>query len=189
MSAVFHCSPALTTASRDVHTLLSMTSARTPITRRNSHPDWCENNLHRISRRPLLMTNSSPSSVEDPLQSAAGTASNMNGILRLNRGRLLLLLLLSLVVVHGQEVGPIVFAVQGANAAEDDELKWRPAVELILSAFRTHSIVALSEGTGHGQLATRDFFIALIHDSRFPSTIRNIVIEFGNARYQTVMDR
>lgn len=81
------------------------------------------------------------------------------------------------------------FTVSAANGTPDGELKWRPAIALILSAFQTHPVVALSEGTGHGQLATRDFFTALIHDSRFRSTVRNIVIEFGTARYQTVMDR
>ena len=73
---------------------------------RNSHPDWCENNLHRISRRPRLMTNSSLSSVEDPSQSAAGTASIMNGILNLNRRRLLLSVLLSFTVMNGLDANP-----------------------------------------------------------------------------------
>jgi hypothetical protein len=49
----------------------------------------------------------------------------------------------------------------------------RPAVGLILSAFENHPLLALSEGAGHGQLETRDFFTELI----------------GNARYQPVMDR
>jgi outer membrane protein OmpA-like peptidoglycan-associated protein len=81
------------------------------------------------------------------------------------------------------------FAVSGARGTLDGELKWRPAVDLILSAFQTHPLVGLSEGAGHGQPATRDFFAALIHDRRFPSAVRNIVIEFGNARYQAAMDR
>jgi outer membrane protein OmpA-like peptidoglycan-associated protein len=80
------------------------------------------------------------------------------------------------------------FVVSGANGVQD-ELRWRPAVDLILSAFQTRPIVALSEGTGHGQTATRNFFGALIHDTRFRSTARNIVIEFGNARCQAVIDR
>ena len=51
------------------------------------------------------MTNNSPSSVEDPFQCAAGTASNMKGILRLNR-KPLLLLLLSLTIVSGLAASP-----------------------------------------------------------------------------------
>jgi hypothetical protein len=49
--------------------------------------------------------------------------------------------------------------------------------------------VAVSDSAGHGQVETRNFFAALIRDRRFAPTVRNVVIEFGNARYQTVMDR
>ena len=60
---------------------------------------------------------------------------------------------------------------------------------MILSAFAHHPLVALSEGAGHGQLETLNLFTTLIRDSRFPRTVRNVVIEFGNARYQEIMDR
>ena len=76
-----------------------------------------------------------------------------------------------------------------AGAPRDADLTWRPAVDLILSAFEQHRLVAVSEGAGHGQLETRDFFAALIRDRRFAPTVRNVVIEFGNARYQAVLDR
>lgn len=82
-----------------------------------------------------------------------------------------------------------VACVSGAPGRQDAELQWQPAVAVVLKAFEHHPLVAVSEGAGHGQLETRDFFIALIRDGRFPSTVRNIVIEFGNARYQAVMDR
>jgi outer membrane protein OmpA-like peptidoglycan-associated protein len=72
---------------------------------------------------------------------------------------------------------------------QDADLAWRPAIDLILSAFADHPLVALSEGAGHGQLETQDFFAALIRDRRFAPTVRNLVIEFGNARYQAVLDR
>ena len=83
----------------------------------------------------------------------------------------------------------IALAVSGPNATQDGELKWRPAVDLILDAFQTHPLVALSEGAGHGQTENRDFFNTLIRDSRFSSTVDSIVIEFGNARYQATIDR
>lgn len=76
-----------------------------------------------------------------------------------------------------------------AHATQDADLTWRPAIDLVLSAFEQHPLVAVSEGAGHGQLETRDLFAALIHDRRFAPTVRNLVIEFGNARYQAVMDR
>ena len=79
--------------------------------------------------------------------------------------------------------------ISGPKSAADADLRGRPAVDLILSAFEDYPLVGLSEGAGHGQLETRDFFSTLIRDSRFPRTVRNVVIEFGNARYQEVMDR
>lgn len=65
----------------------------------------------------------------------------------------------------------------------------RPAIDLVLSAFESHPLVGLSEGAGHGQLETRDLFVALMHERRFHETVRNILVEFGNARYQSVVDR
>ena len=75
------------------------------------------------------------------------------------------------------------------HVARGDELTWQPAIDLILTAFETHPLVALSDGAGHGQTETRDFFHALIRDSRFSSTVNSVVIEFGNARYQSMIDR
>ena len=77
----------------------------------------------------------------------------------------------------------------GAQVKQDADLTWRPAIDLVLSAFERHPLVAVSEGAGHGQLETRDFFANLIRDRRFAPTVRNVVVEFGNARYQAVMDR
>jgi outer membrane protein OmpA-like peptidoglycan-associated protein len=68
-------------------------------------------------------------------------------------------------------------------------LQQQPAIDLILNAFETHPLVGLSEGAGHGQLDTRDFFITLVRDPRFVRSVQTIVVEFGNARYQPVMDR
>jgi outer membrane protein OmpA-like peptidoglycan-associated protein len=79
--------------------------------------------------------------------------------------------------------------MSSAHGKQDADLTWQPAVDLILGAFEQHPLVALSEGAGHGQLETRDLFAALIRDRRFAPTVRNIVIEFGNARFQSVLDR
>jgi outer membrane protein OmpA-like peptidoglycan-associated protein len=75
------------------------------------------------------------------------------------------------------------------DAKPDPDVTWRPAIDLVSSAFERYPLVAVSEGAGHGQLETRDFVAALIRDRRFASTVRNLVIEFGNARYQGLVDR
>ncbi len=62
------------------------------------------------------------------------------------------------------------------------------AVEGILGAFSSHSIVALDEGM-HNNIPAHQFRLALIRDSRFADTINDIVVEFGNALYQDRMDR
>jgi hypothetical protein len=69
----------------------------------------------------------------------------------------------------------------------------KPAVPLepisaILDAFKTHQIVALGEGT-HGNEQGHAFRLALIRDPRFAATVNDIVVEFGSARYQDVIDR
>jgi hypothetical protein len=68
----------------------------------------------------------------------------------------------------------------------------RPAVPAepvgaILDAFRTHPLVAL--GDEHGSEQGSAFRMALIRDARFASVVNDIVVEFGNARYQGLMDR
>src|SRR5436190_19923307 len=82
--------------------------------------------------------------------------------------------------------------VAGSSAAELSTAS-RAAVPVepiaaILDAFRSHTIVALGEGA-HGNMPGHSFRLSLIRDSRFPDIVNDIVVEFGNARYQVVMDR
>jgi hypothetical protein len=58
----------------------------------------------------------------------------------------------------------------------------------ILDAFRTHTIVALGEGS-HGNEQGAAFRLALIRDPRFIQLVDDIVVESGNSKYQEVMDR
>jgi hypothetical protein len=58
----------------------------------------------------------------------------------------------------------------------------------ILDAFQSHNVVALGEGL-HGNAQGHAFRLALIRDPRFPTIVDDIVVEFGNARYQALMDR
>jgi hypothetical protein len=61
------------------------------------------------------------------------------------------------------------------------------AIDGILAAFETHTIVALPDP--HGSERMHAFLLALIRDPRFLRTVDDIVVEFGNARYQDVADR
>jgi hypothetical protein len=58
----------------------------------------------------------------------------------------------------------------------------------ILDAFKTHEVVALSEGN-HGNEQGHAFRMALIRDPRFAATVNDIVVEFGSALHQDVIDR
>jgi hypothetical protein len=69
----------------------------------------------------------------------------------------------------------------------------RPAVPLdpiegILAAFKSHQVVTLGEG-GHNNEQTHALRMSLIRDPRFAKTVNGIVVEFGNSRYQDIMDR
>jgi hypothetical protein len=68
-----------------------------------------------------------------------------------------------------------------------------PAVPLapipaIVDAFKTHDIVALGEGN-HGNIQINELRTALVRNPEFQNRVRDIVVEFGNARHQDVMDR
>ena len=59
---------------------------------------------------------------------------------------------------------------------------------VILDAFRTHPLVALGEGQ-HWNLQGHAYRMSLIHDRRLAAAVNDIVVEFGGARYQHVIDR
>ena len=57
----------------------------------------------------------------------------------------------------------------------------------ILDAFRTHQIVAV--GDPHGNEQVHAFRLALVRDPRIADVVNDIVVEFGNALHQGVIDR
>lgn len=61
-------------------------------------------------------------------------------------------------------------------------------VRAIVDAFQSHDIVALGDGN-HGNIQINDLRIALIRNPQFQSQVQDIVVEFGNARYQDTIDR
>src|SRR6188472_2591572 len=61
-------------------------------------------------------------------------------------------------------------------------------ISAIIDAFAMHPVVALGEGP-HGNEQGHAFRLALIRDPRFAARVNDIVVEFGNSRYQDLMDR
>lgn len=61
------------------------------------------------------------------------------------------------------------------------------AVEGLVRAFRSHRVVVFNEF--HDSEAQHAFLRSLIRDARFTAVVNDIVIEFGNALYQDVVDR
>src|SRR5438128_1809910 len=63
----------------------------------------------------------------------------------------------------------------------------QPAAEAILRAFETHALVAIGES--HRNQQVHDFILALVNDPRFAERVDDIVVEFGSADHQDVVDR
>jgi hypothetical protein len=61
-------------------------------------------------------------------------------------------------------------------------------IAAILNAFSSHPVVALGEGA-HGNEQGHAFRLALIRSPGFAAAVNDIVVEFGNALYQDVIDR
>jgi hypothetical protein len=61
-------------------------------------------------------------------------------------------------------------------------------VDGIVAAFKSHAVVALGEGD-HNNEQGHAVRLKLIRDPRFAKVANDIVVEFGNSRYQDVMDR
>lgn len=61
------------------------------------------------------------------------------------------------------------------------------ALQAILDAASKHPLIGLGEA--HLLQEEHDFIQALLHHPALPGTINDIVVEFGNARYQDIMDR
>ena len=83
-------------------------------------------------------------------------------------------------------------ATTGVAGAQTD-IPGIPAVPIepvtgIVEMFKTHDVVALSEGN-HGNEQGHAFRLALIRDPQFSAVVNDIVVEFGNAHYQAVIDR
>jgi len=74
------------------------------------------------------------------------------------------------------------------NCAEPPQAVPTDPIAGIVDAFKFHPIVALGEGN-HGNLQGHAFRLSLLRDPRFQQTVNDIVVEFGNSRYQEMVDR
>ena len=68
----------------------------------------------------------------------------------------------------------------------------RPAMPIepisaIVQQFKSHAVVAL--GDNEASVQGSEFRIRLIRDPRFADIVNDIVVEFGNSRYQNLVDR
>jgi hypothetical protein len=77
-----------------------------------------------------------------------------------------------------------------ASRAADSQRRAVPAdpITVILNAVASRPVVALSEGQHWNEQGHR-FRLELIRDPRFAEAFDDIVVEFGNSRYQDLMDR
>jgi len=85
-------------------------------------------------------------------------------------------------------IGAVVLAL-----TQSAPLRPAPAVPLdpiaaILDMLRAHDIVALDEGA-HRNEQSHAVRLALLRHTRFPEVVDDIVVEFGNAAYQQLIDR
>jgi len=68
-----------------------------------------------------------------------------------------------------------------------DEPRPTKAVEGLIELFDHFPIVALGEM--HWNRTQHDFIVSLIEHPTFPDKVNDIVVEFGSARYQNIMDK
>ncbi len=71
--------------------------------------------------------------------------------------------------------------------AQPAEVTPLPAIPYIIAAFDHYPLVAVSEM--HGSRETMAFLAAVIRQPGFAGKVTDIVVEFGNARYQSLIDR
>ena len=88
--------------------------------------------------------------------------------------------------------GPLAFAQTPAAPAAVQQQAAKPpvvqpAIDGVLAAFKTRPLVGMSDR--HGIAQQQDFYAALVRDPRFAREVGNVVVEFGSASHQAVIDR
>src|SRR5689334_16251429 len=67
------------------------------------------------------------------------------------------------------------------------ELAHENPVDAIFKALDTHDIVGFGES--HASENEHRVIQALLRDPRFPTKVNDLIVEFGNSRYQSIIDR
>ena len=93
-----------------------------------------------------------------------------------------------LVVILCSIVGVQACTRPAATPTRRGEIAVVPAADYLVDAFDRFPLVAFSEPR-HGAGGTREFLTSLVRHPRFAGTVNDIVVEFGNARYQDIADR
>lgn len=81
-----------------------------------------------------------------------------------------------------------------SDARGQDSARARPlespsvvtAIDGILHAFQNHPLVGI--GDNHNSAQEEDFYAALVRDPRFSTEVGNVVVEFGGAAHQDILD-
>ncbi len=88
-------------------------------------------------------------------------------------------------------VGYAIIGAASQLAAQTDLPPARPLepISAIAKMLESHRVVAIGNVEFRGDEQCQAFLRSLVRDARFPTAGTDIVVEFGNARYQLVMDR
>jgi hypothetical protein len=80
-------------------------------------------------------------------------------------------------------------ATQGLAQSEAPRARAVEPIGAISEILRSHRVVAIGNVEFRGDDQSQAFLRSLVRDARFPTAGTDIVVEFGNARYQSVIDR
>jgi len=85
----------------------------------------------------------------------------------------------------------LIAATSRLAAQQPDRSRGRPRdpIGAIAEMLRSHRVVAIGNVEFRGDEQSQAFLRSLVRDARFPTRGTDIVVEFGNARYQPVIDR
>lgn len=71
--------------------------------------------------------------------------------------------------------------------SQDPAPSAQPAIDGVMAAFDAYPLVGI--GDAHGLAQEQDFYAAIIRDPRFARQVGNVVVEFGGAAHQAIIDR
>ena len=93
------------------------------------------------------------------------------------------------VVIWVMFVNPILGKQFSSDSAsvQKDKASIKPAIDGVFKAFKKYPLVGL--GDRHGLTQEIMFYEQLIRDPRFARDVGNVVVEFGDAAHQDVIDR